>query len=106
MGDIHRQMGVWTRAVWPLDDSLGMPDEADITGTCDLIASLIRPPSCHRGEKAMVALRRPDRAEISEADAHIFRLICQAAADRETAPWTFHVVGSDGIQQVTDDKVP
>jgi hypothetical protein len=97
--------GVWTHAVWPIDDSLRMPDEASITGICNLIASFIRPSSCHRDEKAMVALRRPDRAEISEADAHIFRLIRQAAADREAAPWTFHVVGPDGIQQVTDDKV-
>jgi Transcriptional regulatory protein, C terminal len=96
--------GVWTRAVLPIDDSLGMPEEETITGLCDLVASLIRPPRCHDNEKAMIALRRPGPAEISEADVHIFRLILQAADGRETAPWTFHVVGPEGIRQVTENE--
>ena len=44
----------------------------------------------------------PGPTEISEADAYIFRLVCQAVIGRETAPWTFHVVGPDGIQEVTE----
>lgn len=50
----------------------------------------------------MIVLRRPGPAEISEADAYIFRLVRQAAIGRETAPWTFHVVGPDGIREVTE----
>jgi len=48
---------------------------------------------CDDDEKAMIVLRRPGPAEISEADAYIFRLVRQAAIGRETAPWTVHVVG-------------
>jgi hypothetical protein len=36
------------------------------------------------------------------ADAYIFRLVRQAAVGRETAPWAFHVVGPDGIREVTE----
>ena len=71
---------------------------------CDLISSLIRPPLCH-DEKAMIVLRRPGPAETSEADAHIFRLMRQAAVGRETAPWTFHVVAPDGMQEMTDQAL-
>lgn len=53
-------------------------------------------------EKAMIVLRRPGPAELSEADAYIFRLVQQAAIGRETAPWAFHVVGPDGIREVTE----
>jgi len=28
----------------------------------------------------------------------------QAAIGRETAPWTFHVVGPDGIREVTEHE--
>jgi hypothetical protein len=98
------EWGVWTHSVTPIDDRLDMPDEEQITGLCDLIGSLIRPPLCHAGEKAMIVLRRPGPAEISEADAYIFRLVLQAAAGRETAPWTFHVVGPDGIREVTEHQ--
>jgi hypothetical protein len=98
------EWGVWTRSVTPIDDRLDMPDEEQITGLCDLIGSLIRPPLCQAGEKAMIVLRRPGPAEISEADAYIFRLVLQAAVGRETAPWTFHVVGPDGIREVTEHQ--
>jgi hypothetical protein len=98
------EWGVWTHAVLPIDDRLDMPDEEQITGLCDLIGSLIRPPVCHDDEKAMVVLRRPGPAEISAADAYIFRLVRQAAAGRETAPWTFHVVGPDGVREVTEHQ--
>jgi hypothetical protein len=69
-----------------------------------LVGSLMRPPVCHDHEKAMIVLRRPGPAEISEADAYIYRLVRQAAIGRETAPWTFHVVGPDGIQEVTEHE--
>jgi hypothetical protein len=81
-----------------------MPDRKSITGLCDLVGSLITPPVCHDDEKAMIALRRPGPTEISEADAYIFRLVRQAAIGRETAPWTFHVVGPDGIREVTEHQ--
>ena len=89
--------GVWTRAVLPVDDSLDMPDEENITGLCQLVGSVLQPPGCHDGEKAMVVLRRPGPPEISEADACIFRLVRDAAAGHQTVPWTFYVVGPDGV---------
>jgi hypothetical protein len=96
------EWGVWTRAVLPVDDSLDMPDRKTITGLCDLVGSLIRPSVCHDDEKAMVVLRRPGPTEISEADAYIFRLVRRAVIGRETAPWTFHAVGPEGIREVTE----
>jgi hypothetical protein len=95
--------GVWTHAVLPVDDRLDIPDQDNIAGLCDLIGSLIRPPVCHDNEKAMVVLHRPGPAEVSEADAYIFRLVRQAAVGRETAPWSFYVVGPHGIQEVTEE---
>ena len=89
--------GIWTRATLPVDDSLDMPDEENITGLCHLVGSLLRPPGCHDDEKAMVVLRRPGPPEISEADAHVFRLVRDAAAGHQTAPWAFYVVGPDGV---------
>ena len=92
------EWGVWTHAVLPVDDMLDMPDRKSITGLCDLVGSLMRPSVCHDDEKAMIVLRRPGPAEISEADAYIFRLVRQAVIGRETAPWTFHVVGPERPQ--------
>ncbi len=80
------EWGVWTHATLPVDDRLDMPDRKSITGLCDLVGSLMSPPLCHDDEKAMIVLRRPGPAEISEADAYIFRQVRQAAARRETAP--------------------
>jgi hypothetical protein len=100
------EWGVWTHAVLPVDDRLDMPDRKSITGLCDLVGSLMRPSVCHDDEKAMIVLRRPGPAEISEADACIFRLVRQAATGRETAPWTFHVVGPDGIREVSTPSLP
>ena len=100
------EWGVWTHAVLPVDDSLDIPDRKSIAGLCDLAASLIRPPLCHDDEKAMIVLRRPGPAEISEADAYIFGLVRQAAACRETAAWTFHVAGPDGTWEVTEHEDP
>jgi hypothetical protein len=98
--------GAWTRAVLPIDDRLGMPDRGNITGLCDMVGSLISPPVCHDDEKAMIVLHRPGSMQISEADAYIFRLVCQACAGQKAAPWTFHVVGSDGTREITEHKTP
>ena len=96
------EWGVWTHAVLPVDDRLDMPDKESITGLCDLVGSLMSPPLCHDDEKAMIVLRRPGPPEISEADGYIFRLVRQAAIGRETASGTFHVVGPDGIREITE----
>jgi len=87
------EWGVWTHAVLPVDDRLDMPDKESISGLCALVGSLMSLPVCHDDEKVMIVLRRPGSVEISEADAYIFSLVHQAAVGRETAPWTFHVVG-------------
>ena len=98
--------GVWTHATLAVDDRLDIPDKENISGLCDLVGSLMSPPLCHDDEKAMVGLRRPGPAEISEADAHIFRLVRQAAVGRVTSPWAFYLVGPDGIRQVTEGEGP
>jgi len=98
--------GVWTHATLPVDNRLDMPDKENITGLCDLVGGLIRPPLCHDDEKAMIVLRRPGSAKISEADRHIFRLVHQASVGRVTAPWTFYLVGPDGIREVVEDQGP
>ncbi len=100
------EWGVYTRATLPVDNRQDMPDAENIAWLCDFTGSLIRPSLCHAGEKAMVVLRRPGPPGISEADAHIFRLVReavvgQAAAGAGTAAWTFHVVGPDGMQELT-----
>jgi len=100
------EWGAWTHAVPPVDDSLGMADDENLIGLCDLIGSLLRPPRCHNDEKAMIVLRRPGSPEISEADAHIFRQVRQAATRRETAPWAFHVTGPAGTREVTEHEAP
>lgn len=94
--------GAWTHATLPVDDMLDLPNQEITTGLWDLAASLISPASCHRDERAMIVLRRPGSAEVSEADLEIFRLVRQAAVDRKTASWTFHVVGPGGMRQVTE----
>ena len=52
----------------------------------------------------MIVLRRPGSPEISEADAHIFGQVRQAAARRETTPWAFHVAGPAGTREVTEHE--
>jgi len=98
--------GVWTHATLPVDNRLDMPDKENITGLCDLVGSLIRPPLCHDDEKAMIVLRRPGSVKISEADRYIFRLVRQASVGRVTAPWAFYLVGPDGIREVAEDEGP
>jgi hypothetical protein len=98
--------GAWTHAALPVDERLDTPDKENVAGLSDLIGSLIGPPRCHGDEKAMIVLRRPGPAEISEADAYIFRLLRQAPVGRETAPWASYVVGPDGIREVTEHEAP
>lgn len=98
--------GAWTHAVLPVDDSLGMADKESIAGLCDLAGSLIGSPVYQGDEMAMVVLRRPGSAEISEADAYIFRLVRRACADPKTPPWAFYVVGTGGIREVTEHEIP
>ena len=50
----------------------------------------------------MIVLRRPGSPQVSDANAHIFRQVRQAAARRETAPWAFHVAGPAGTREVTE----
>jgi hypothetical protein len=98
--------GAWTHATLPVEDSPGLADTEGIGGLCDLVGSLIRPPVCHRGEEAMIVLRREGSAEISEADAHIFSLVRRSCAGRKTAPWAFYVVGPGGMREVTEHEIP
>jgi hypothetical protein len=98
--------GAWTHATLPIEDSPGVADTEGIAGLCDLVASLIRPPACHPDEQAMIVLHRPGSAEISEADAYIFRLVRRACEGRETAPWAFYVVGTGGMREVTEHEIP
>jgi hypothetical protein len=98
--------GAWTHATLPVDDRLDTPDKENVAGLSDLIGSLISPPRCHGDEKAMIVLRRPGSAEISEADAYIFRMLRQAPVGRETAPWASYVAGPDGIREVTEHEAP
>ena len=77
-----------------------MGDVDDIARMCDLAADLIKPPGCHEGEEALVVLRRPAPPDPSPADERIFRLICEAAATRETAPWSFFITGPGGAREL------
>ncbi len=94
------EWGIWTHAVLPVDDRLDMGDPDNIAGLCDEVALLIRPPRCHEDEEAIVVLRRPAPPGPSPADEHIFRLICEAAATRETARWSFFTAGPDGVREL------
>lgn len=90
---------IWTHAVLPVDDRLDMPDQARVKGLSEIVAMSIGPPLCRGDEEALVVLRRPGPAAVSQADAYVFRLVCEAAAGRQTAPWTFHVAGPDGARE-------
>ncbi len=102
--------GTWTHAVLPIDDRLDMPDRQDIADLCKRAAVCLTYPLSHEDEQALVILRRPAPPVISAADAYIFRLVCEAAIARETAPWTFYVTGPDGAKEcfrrLTDSRGP
>jgi hypothetical protein len=92
--------GIWTHAALPVDDRLDLPDREHITRLSDVVAMFLTRPLCHdHDEEALIVLRRPADAAISEADAYVFRMVCEATANRDTAPWTFHVAGPDGARQ-------
>lgn len=93
------EWGIWTHAMLPIDDRLDLPDRAHIARLSEIAGLCLAPAKCHDNEEALVVLRRPGPAVISEADAYIFRLVCEAAAGRDTAPWTFYVTGPDGARQ-------
>jgi len=94
------EWGIWTRASLPLDNRLGRGDVDDIAFMCDLTASLIEPPGCHEDEEALIILRRPAPPNPGPADERIFRLIREAAATRETAPWSFFITGPGGAREL------
>jgi hypothetical protein len=93
------QTGVWTHAVLPVDDRLDKPDPDHIARLCTMVGVGLTYPLSYANEEALVVLRRPAPAAISAADAYIFRLVCEAATDRETAPWRFYVTGPDGARE-------
>jgi hypothetical protein len=93
------ETGVWTHAVLPVDDRLDKPDPDHIAHVCTMVGIGLTYPLSYANEEALVVLRRPAPAAISEADAYIFRLVCEAATDRQTAPWRFYVTGPDGARE-------
>lgn len=93
------EWGVWTHAMLPIDNRLDMPDRKHIERLCVIAGMCLAPAPCHDNEEALVVLRRPGPAAVSEADAYIFRLVCEATASQETAPWTFYVTGPDGARE-------
>jgi hypothetical protein len=93
------ETGVWTHAVLPVDDRLDKPDPDHIAHVCTMVGIGLTYPLSYAKEEALVVLRRPASPAISEADAYIFRLVCEAATARETAPWRFYVTGPDGARE-------
>jgi hypothetical protein len=91
--------GIQTRTVIPVDDKLHLPDPDEIVAWRDLVALCTE----HAGpdQEALVVLRRPGKADISDANEYIFRVMSCAAASRDTAPWTFYVTGPDGVRKVS-----
>lgn len=90
--------GIQTRAVLPVDNRLDLPDSDNIAGLCDLLANFLEHPM--GGETALVILHRPGTTGISDADKYIFRILSEAAASRDTSPWTFYVTGPDGVHKL------
>ncbi len=84
--------GSWTRAVIPVDGNHDQPEPGAIAGWCDLIAMFMeRGPLLDDDKTALIVLRRPGTASVSDADERIFRVPCAAAACRDTVPWAFYV---------------
>jgi hypothetical protein len=93
--------GAMTRAVLPIDNRRGRPEAAAIAGLCGIIAMLIaRSGVVSDDETALVVLRRPGTARVTDADRYIFGLLREAAARRDTIPWAFYVVTPPGIQKL------
>jgi hypothetical protein len=103
-------IGPWgcrTRAVLPIDDRRGRPEPAAIAGLCDLIAMLMkRSPLVRDDEPALVVLHRPGIARVSDADRYILRVLCGAAARRDTICWTFSVATPHGVNPLGEGRSP
>jgi hypothetical protein len=98
--------GSWTHAVIPVDGNLDRPEPGAIAGWCDLIATFMEHgPLFDDAETALVVLRRPGTASLSDADEYIFRVLCEAVARRGTAPWAFYVAPTPhGAHEPEDPK--
>jgi hypothetical protein len=91
----------WTHVIIPVDNRLDMPDPDMITSLCGLVANAITRWHSHiEDEEALVVLRRPGPRGVSDADWHIFRLVREAAAGRDTAPWSFHIATPGGAREL------
>ena len=87
--------------VLPIDNRRHRPEPVAIADLCDFIALLIdRSGLASDDDMALVVLRRPGPARVSDADRYIFRLLCEAAARRDTIRWAFYVVTPPGIQKL------
>ena len=83
-----------------MNNRLDRPESAVITELSDLIAILItRRCLINDDEAALVVLRRPGTARVSDADRYIFRLLCEAATG-DAIRWAFYVVTPPGIQKL------
>jgi hypothetical protein len=92
---------VMTRAVLPIDNRRNRPEPVAIADLCDFIGLLIdRSGLASDDDMALVVLRRPGPARVSDADRYIFRLLCEAAGRRDTIRWAFYVVTPPGIQKL------
>ena len=87
--------------VLPIDNRRHRPEPVAIADLCDFIGLLIdRSGLASDDDMALVVLRRPGPARVSDADRYIFRLLCEAAARRDTIRWAFYVVTPPGIQKL------
>jgi len=91
------EWGVWMRAVVPVDDRLDAGDPVAIAARCAEVADLLVEPDCYGIVVAAVVLRRPAPSKPTRADRHILRRIANAAAARDTVPWSFCVTGFEGF---------
>lgn len=48
--------------------------------------------------EALIALHKPGTAGISDAEEYVFHLMSGAAADRDTALWSFYAAGIGGCR--------
>lgn len=95
------ELGAWTHAVFPFDS------DDDIASMSRLAASATGRWLCETDEEeALVVFRRLGPREATAADWHVFRLVREAAAGRDPAPWSFHVATPNGaLELMPDGKV-
>jgi hypothetical protein len=98
--------GSWTRAVIPVGGDHDLAEPGAIAGWCDLIAVLMAcGPLLDGDETALVVLRRPGTASVSDTDERIFRVLGGAVARRDTAPWAFYVATPHGVHEMAAPQV-